>query len=157
MTATASTSPSVEPAPGSKRTRDAALVAVGIIVAAAVVAVVLGWLLWPTAPGPAVLHTGTARYAVTVTVGTPRMGDTSVEIDLTSRTGGTALPDAVAIDAVMPLMGHAVPPLSAVPVGAGRYHADGLHLMMTGPWELRLSIPAAGGVEVLTLPLPVSG
>jgi hypothetical protein len=156
MTAARFTPPTAEPAPRPQRTRGA-LVAVGIIVGAAVVTVLLGWLLWPTPPGPVVLHTGTTSYAVTVTVDTPRMGDASVEIDLAPRTAGTALPPAVAIDAVMPLMGHAVPRVSAVPVGGGRYHVDGMHLMMTGPWELRLSIPAAGGVESLTLPLPVSG
>jgi hypothetical protein len=156
MTAIPPNPPTVEPIRRPQLTRNA-LVAVGTIVAAAGVAVVLGWVLWPSPPGPAVLHTGTASYAVTVTVDTPRIGDTSVEIDLAARTGGTALQDAVAIDAVMPLMGHAVPPVSAVPVGGGRYQADGMHLMMTGLWELRLSIPAAGGVESLTLPLPVSG
>ena len=155
MTASPSTPPTAEPTRRPQRPR-AALLAAGIVAAAAVVTVALGWLLWPTPPGPAVLHTGTARYAVTVTVDTPRIGDTSVEIDLASRTGGTEPPAEVAIDAVMPLMGHAVPPLSALPMG-GRYHAHGLPLMMTGPWELRLSIPAADGVESLTLPLQVSG
>ena len=156
MTATTPTPATVEPAGRPPRTRGG-LAAPAVVAAAALLAVVLGWLLWPTPPGPAVLHTGTARYAVTVTVDTPRVGDTSVEVDLAARTDGTELPPAVAIDAVMPLMGHAVPPLSAVPVGGGRYHADGLQLMMTGPWQLQLSIPAADGVESLTLPLHVSG
>ena len=156
MSASASVPPTVETIRRPHRGRGA-LLAAGITVVAAVVAVVLGWLLWPTPPGPAVLHTGTARYAVTVTVDTPRIGDTSVEVDLAARVDGTELPPAVAIDAVMPLMGHAVPPLSAVPVGGGRYHADGLQLMMTGPWQLQISIPAADGVERLTLPLLVSG
>ncbi|MDX6291707.1 MAG: hypothetical protein QOH50_782, partial [Kribbellaceae bacterium] len=57
---------------------------------------------------------------------------------------------------VMPLMGHAAPPVAAVPIG-GRYRADGVPLMMTGPMELLLSIDFAGGVDHLILPLTVSG
>jgi hypothetical protein len=144
-------------AAGSREQYQRGSLAAGIVAAAAIVAVALGWLLWPTPPGHAVLHTGTARYVVTITVDNPRIGDTSIDVDLAARGGVTELPAAVAIDAVMPLMGHAVPPLSALPVAGGRYHADGLQLMMTGPWQLRLSIPAADGVESLTLPLQVSG
>jgi hypothetical protein len=61
------------------------------------------------------------------------------------------------VEAVMPLMGHATPPVSAVPVGGGRYRAEGVPLMMTGPWQLRISMTAADGIDHLMLPLSVSG
>jgi len=122
-----------------------------------VVATVAGWLLWPAPPGPAVLHAGTPRYVVTVTVDNPRIGAATVEIDLAARADATALPAAVDIEAVMPLMGHATPPVSAVPVGAGRYRAEGVPLMMTGPWQLRISLTAPDGVDHLMLPLSVGG
>jgi hypothetical protein len=132
---------------------------IGVVVVAAVVAAVVavGWLAWPKAPGQAVLHTGTARYVVTATVDNPRIGATAVEIDLAGRTGGSTRPATVRIEAVMPLMGHATAPVAAVPAGSGRYHADGVSLMMAGQWELLLSIDSTDGVDQLTLPLTVSG
>jgi hypothetical protein len=54
-------------------------------------------------------------------------------------------------------MGHADPPTAAVPDGPGRYRADGVQLMMTGPMELNVSLDYAGGVDHLTLPLTVGG
>jgi hypothetical protein len=57
----------------------------------------------------------------------------------------------------MPLMGHATAPVPAVAAGSGRYHADGVSLMMAGQWELLLSIDSTDGVDQLTLPLTVSG
>jgi hypothetical protein len=126
-------------------------------VAAVALAIVAGWLLWPTPPGPAVLHGGTARYVVTATVDSPRIGAAAVDIDLTTRTGDPAPPVAVDVEAVMPLMGHATPPVAAVPVGGGRYRAEGVPLMMTGPWQLRISMTAADGIDHLMLPLSVSG
>jgi hypothetical protein len=121
-----------------------------------VVAVILAWLVWPSPGGAAVLHTGNSHYVVTATVDNPRVGATTVEIDVTSRTGGPDHPGVVTVQAVMPLMGHAAPPVAAVPIG-GRYRADGVPLMMTGPMELLLSIDFAGGVDHLMLPLTVSG
>lgn len=126
-------------------------------VAALGLAIVVGWLLWPTPPGPVVLHGGTARNVVTATVDSPRIGATAVDIDLRTRTGDPAPPVGVDIEAVMPLMGHATPPVPAVPVGAGRYRAEGVPLMMTGPWQLRISITAPDGIDHLMLPLSVGG
>jgi hypothetical protein len=111
----------------------------------------------PASHGTGGLHTGTSHYVVTVTVENPRIGTTAVEIDVAGRTGGVATPAAVEIEAVMPLMGHATPPVPAAPVGAGRYRAEGVPLMMTGSWELLVSIDFTGGVDHLTLPLSVSG
>jgi hypothetical protein len=130
---------------------------IGVVATVVVAAVAVGWLAWPKPPGQAVLHTGTSRYVVTATVDNPRIGATAVEIDLAGRTGGSTRPATVRIEAVMPLMGHATPPVAAIPAGSGRYHADGVSLMMAGQWELLLSIDSTDGVDQLTLPLTVSG
>jgi hypothetical protein len=130
---------------------------VGGILAAIATAVVLAGLVWPIPPGPDVFHAGTSHYVVTATVDHPKVGASAVEIDVTNRTGSPAHPAAVNIQAVMPQMGHASPPVPAVPLGGGRYHADGVPLMMAGPMELLVSIDFAGGVDRLTLPLTVSG
>ena len=127
------------------------------VVAVLATAVIFGWLLWPTPPGPMVMRTGTSRYVVTATIDTPRIGTSAVEIVLTARAGGPSPPATVEIESVMPLMGHAASPILAPSVGDGRYRAEGVPLMMTGPWELALSIDAPGEVEHLTLPLWVSG
>jgi hypothetical protein len=127
------------------------------IVVAIVVAVILGWLMWPKPPGPVVLHAGTSHYVITATVGSSRIGTTDIDIDLTNRTGGPVDRATVEIEAIMPLMGHATPSVSAYSVGNGHYRAAQVPLMMTGPWELQLSIDATNGVDHLTVPLSVSG
>ena len=121
----------------------------------------LGLLLWPAQGGPAVLHTGTARYVVTATVDNPRIGSTAIEFTLVPRSAGPARAAIVDLEAVMPLMGHATPSVRAVSVGGDRYRADGVALMMPGSWELMVSIhvdgAVDGAVDNLVLPLPVSG
>jgi hypothetical protein len=133
----------------------------GLVTAGAVVvliaAVALGVLVRPTPRASAVLRTGTPHHVVTATVQNPRIGTTAVEIDLADRIGGPTTAAAVEIEAVMPLMGHATPHATAVSVGGGRYRAEGVPLMMTGSWELLLSIDVAGAVDHLVLPLSVSG
>jgi hypothetical protein len=129
----------------------------GGIVLAIVAPVILGWLVWPKAPGPVVFHGGTSHYVITATVDSVRIGTTNIDIGITNRTGGAVDQATVEIDAIMPLMGHAMPPVSADSVGNGHYRATQVTLMMTGPWELQLSIDARNGVDHLTLPLSVRG
>ena len=137
--------------------RDRRVPAIAGIIAAVAVATIAVWLLWPAPPGPAVLHAGISRYVVTATIENPRIGATAVEIDLTTRTGDPAPPVVVDIEAIMPLMGQATPPVPAAPAGAGRHRAEGVPLMMTGPWQLRISITAPDSVDHLMLPLSVGG
>jgi hypothetical protein len=141
---------------GSPQRARRVLFADSIVVAIAVVGI-LGWLVWPKPPGPVLLHAGTSRYVVTTTVGSSRIGATDVDIGLTDRTGGPVDRATVEIEAIMPLMGHATPPVSADSLGNGHYRAAQVPLMMTGPWELQVSIDAADGVDTLILPLSVSG
>jgi hypothetical protein len=132
-------------------------VLVGGGIVAIVAAVILGWLVWPKPPGPVVLRAGTSQYVITATVDSARIGTTDIDIDLTNRTGGPIDRATVEIEAIMPLMGHASPPVSADSVGNGHYRAAQVPLMMTGPWELHLSIDAANGVDRLVLPFSVTG
>jgi hypothetical protein len=139
------------------RSRAPLPVSVGGAIVAAAAAVILVWLLWPTPPGPVVLHAGTSHYVVTATVDSARMGGTAVEVDLATRAGAPLDRAMVQIQAVMPLMGHATPPVTADSAGGGRYRAAQVPLMMTGAWELQLSIAAPDGVDTLMLPLSVTG
>jgi hypothetical protein len=134
---------------------------VGLRVAGIAVAVVasiglVGWLLWPSSPAAAALHSGTSRYVVSATIDPPRIGSADVTIDLTAR-DGLASTASVRVQAVMPLMGLATPALPATAAGGGRYTVSGVPLMMTGPWELHVAIAGRGRTDDLTLPFTVSG
>lgn len=155
----------------------------GIVVAVLAALGLVVWLAWPSAAAATELYGGTARYAVTVTIDQPRIGDTTVDIALTSHAGSAptttptttpmtapmttpmtmpmtmpmAVPmatPAVSVEAVMPLMGFATPSLPATATGGGHYTVSGVPLMMTGPWELHVSI---GGTDDLVLPFTVTG
>jgi hypothetical protein len=112
---------------------------------------VAGWLVWPSAPGPLVLRASTGASPVTVTVERPRLGVTDVDI--------SASPGAfILVQASMPLMGYATPQVAATAAGAGRYTVAAVHLMTTGPWELRLAVTPRGGTrEDLMMPFDVPG
>ena len=131
------------------RSRRGLAVAVGVPVA--VVAVLVA-VLWPSPAGPAVLHAASAHYAVTVTVRNPKPGSTSVDVEVADPAGRPVTVAAVRVQPVMPQMGHAGPPVSAVPTGGGGYRADGVPLMMAGSWQLLVSV----GADHLTFSLPVS-
>lgn len=132
-------------------TRSRRGVTFAVAVAVAVVAVLVA-VLRPSPPGPAVLHAVSTHYAVTATVRNPRPGTTSVDVDLTDPAGRPVGGAAVRIQPVMPQMGHAGPPITAVPTGGGGYRADGVPLMMAGSWQLLLVV----GADHLTLSFPVS-
>ena len=128
------------------------------MVAAVVAAVILGLLVWPKPPGPVALRAGTSHYVITATVDSARMGTTDIEVDLATRAGGPVDQAMVQIQAIMPLMGHASAPVPAdASAGNGHYRVAQVPLMMTGPWELQVSINAPDGADNLILPLPVSG
>ncbi|HEY4019847.1 MAG TPA: hypothetical protein VGM75_14230 [Pseudonocardiaceae bacterium] len=129
-----------------------------IAVATLAVIGLAGWLLWPSPPAAATVSGGTSRYVVNATIDPPRMGDAEVTIDLTGR-ARSAQVATVSVEAVMPLMGFATPALPAATTSkSGHYLVSGVPLMMTGPWELRVSIAEeGGGTDDLTLPFTVSG
>lgn len=126
-----------------------------LAVAAVVIVVLLGWLLWPTPPAAAVLSAGTPSYAITATVRSPRIGSTDVLVEVQPRGGSTA--DMVTVEAVMPLMGFATPAIPAM-TDNGQLTASGVSLMMTGPWELYVSVTGhSGQIDTVMLPFTVSG
>lgn len=113
----------------------------------AVVIGVIGWLVWPSAPGPLVLR----APSVTVTVARPRLGTTDLSIS-------TSPGAFILVQANMPLMGYATPEVAATAAGGGRYTVAAIHLMTTGPWELRLKVTPRGGTrQDLMLPFDVTG
>jgi hypothetical protein len=108
---------------------------------------VIAWLVWPSAPGPLVLH----APPVTVTIAEPRLGLTDLSIS-------TSEGAFILVQASAPLMGYATPEVAATAAGGGRYTVPAIHLMTTGPWELRLKVtPRGGSREDLVLPFDVTG
>ncbi|MGW4772409.1 hypothetical protein ACWEO2_30775 [Nocardia sp. NPDC004278] len=138
------------------RTTDRRLLLAGGAAVAIVLAAVI-WLVWPSPAGPLVLKSGTPSHLVTVAIDNLRIGSTDIDITVTDRAGASKDHVAVRIQANQPLMGHAGQPIAAVPAGTGRFHAAAVPLMMTGPWELRLSIDEHGSVDELAVPLWVGG
>jgi hypothetical protein len=67
---------------------------------------------------------GVSDYVITATVGSARGGTTDITVDLASRTGGPVDGATVEIGAILPLMGHATPPVTA--------DSTQVPLMMTG-------------------------
>ena len=119
---------------------------------------VLGWLFWPHPPGPLTLRAGTSASRVTVTVERPRLGTTDLTLTLAAPSGAAQPGAFVQAQATMPLMGYATPQVAATAAGGGRYTVAAVHLMTTGPWELRLAItPRGGSREDLLLPFDVTG
>lgn len=144
--------------------RDTASESAGRAVAAlalAVAAVVaVAWLMWPDPPRPVIAHAGTPSYVATVVLDSPRQGMHDVEIDLSDRTGAPLTNAGVAVEAVMPLMGHAGPSVPATaPAGGLPHRARGVHLMMTGPWQLLVTVRGnpASPPEVMSVPVTVTG
>ncbi|MFQ6329874.1 FixH family protein [Nocardia sp. CWNU-33] len=146
---------SAAPVTGQGSWRPGVLVGGGGVVIAVIA--VIGWLVWPRSPAPVVLNTGTPQHLVTVTVDRLRLGTTDIDITITDRAGVPIDHGAVLLQANQPLMGHAGQPVTAAPMSPGHFHAAGVALMMTGPWDLRLSIDTHDGGEQLTLPVWVGG
>ncbi|WP_040818426.1 FixH family protein [Nocardia jiangxiensis] len=129
----------------------------GVLALVIALVALIGWLLWPSPPGHLVMHSGTADYIVTVTLDSPRMGDTGIDIELTDRAGRSVDGAVVRVQAVEPRMGYSDAPVTASASGAGRYRAPDVSFMMTGPWDLRVSIVVGGATDQLSVPLWISG
>ena len=106
----------------------------------ALVVVTWGWV----GGGPENVSAAGGRYTVTVLPTDP------VEVRVTS---GRA--DTVTLAAVMPDMGHALPPVGTVAAGPGRFVATGDVFVMDGVWELSISLSGDQGTEVITVLMPV--
>ncbi|WP_433621635.1 hypothetical protein [Nocardia sp. CA-120079] len=122
-----------------------------------IVLAVIAWFAWPRPPGPLVLKTGSPQHLVTISIDSVRIGSTAIDIAVTDRAGVTKEHAAVCIQANQPLMGHAGQPIAATATGSGHFHVASVPLMMTGPWELRLSIDEHDGIDELAVPIWVGG
>lgn len=144
-----------EQAKNTATPRKGVLLAGGAVLVLVLAAIV--WFVWPRSSGPLVLRTGTPQHLVTVSIDSLRIGSTAIDITVTDRTGRTKDHAAVRIQANQPLMGHAGAPIAASATGPGHFHAAAVPLMMTGPWELRLSIDEHDSVDELAVPIWVGG
>ncbi|WP_433715372.1 hypothetical protein ACQP2U_15960 [Nocardia sp. CA-084685] len=133
----------------------------GVLLAGGAVVVIvlaaIAWFVWPRPSGPLVLKTGSPQHLVTVSIDSVRIGSTAIDITVTDRIGATKDHAAVSIQANQPLMGHAGEPVAAMATGPGHFHAAAVPLMMTGPWELRLSIDEHDSIDELAVPIWVGG
>jgi hypothetical protein len=99
----------------------------------------------PPQPAGAELAGRGERYGVTVALDPAGTGVIETEI----RADGPVT--AVALSAVMPAMGHAMPEISAVPAEPGRFLARGELFAMPGMYELTVRLDGAAGPDVVTL------
>ncbi|NRQ38646.1 hypothetical protein HII36_43510 [Nonomuraea sp. NN258] len=131
-----------DPASDAKRGAVRWRVAAVAVLVVGVVAVLLG-NLGGTAE-PVTVNTSGAHYAISVAVERPAAGRVAVEVRVTS---GQA--DSVAVSAVMPDMGHAMPEVAAGRQEPGRFRAEGEMFPMAGVWELSIRLDGPAGAEVL--------
>ncbi|MEV5833262.1 FixH family protein [Nocardia sp. NPDC052112] len=145
----------------SERAKNTAAPRKGIVLTGAAVIVLvlaaIAWFVWPRPSGSIVLKTGSPQHLVTIAIDSPRIGSTAIDITVTDRTGATKDHAAVRIQANQPLMGQAGQSIAAMATGPGHFHAASVPLMMTGPWELRLSIDEHDSVDELVVPIWVGG
>ncbi|WP_433755231.1 FixH family protein [Nocardia sp. CA-135398] len=144
----------------SEQAENTAVPRKGVLAGGAVVVIVLAaiaWFVWPRPSGPLVLKTGSAQHLVTISIESVRIGSTAIDVTVSDRSGATKDHAAVSIQANQPLMGHAGQPVAAMSTGPGHFRAASVPLMMTGPWELRLSIDEHDSVDELAVPIWVGG
>ena len=137
----------------SRRWVPAVMIAAVLVGAAAILIT-----MWPSPQSQQVSLTGvTSSYTVRLDFGHPVAGSGTVQVSVQRRDHGTVAVDQVALEAVMPRMGHAMPELLARPSGDGRFTATGQLFLMSGVWEVsaRLSAPGAPA-ETATVTVPVS-
>jgi hypothetical protein len=131
------------------------------IVASAALAVVVALvaLVFRSTAGDGATTTSAsgARYTVRLSVDDPRTGPNSLGIEVTDKAGAPVVPDEVVVEPVMPQMGHALAPVTALPEAPGRYRAPTADLPMAGPWQITVSLHDASGIDHVVLPLLVKG
>ncbi|MFB4286170.1 hypothetical protein ACBI99_00925 [Nonomuraea sp. ATR24] len=125
------------------------LIALAALLAAAAALFVAGRALGAE---PLTLTIAGSRYTATVVIDPPRTGAVVVETRVTS---GDA--DGLALSAVMPDMGHAMPELSAAEREPGRFVAEGELFTMSGVWDVSIRLTGPAGEETLTAKALISG
>lgn len=107
---------------------------------AALCLLVAGALFFVVAGGSRSVQAAGTRYAVTVVPGE--------RVEVRVRSGAAR---AVTLAAVMPAMGHALPPVATVLAGPGRFVAAREVFTMDGVWELSVTVSGDRGEEVITV------
>ncbi|GII97392.1 FixH family protein [Sinosporangium siamense] len=115
------------------------------------------WIFWPRdAGGPAVLHNGTAAYQIKLTLHSPKRGTSPVTVHVTDRQGKPAALTTVSVEPVMPHMGHAAAPATAVAGAPGLYRADNVRFFMAGAWEITVVLRGPTGTDQAVFPVLVT-
>lgn len=129
-------------------------VLIGVLLAVAV----LAYLFWPNAStGPVVRNFSTGHYQLRLSTDRPHVGSNTITLDVADTQGRPVQPDSVTIEPVMPLMGHALTPVTARSRGAaGHFVADDTTLTMSGQWELTVDVSGPLGREHAVFPLLVT-
>jgi hypothetical protein len=122
-----------------------------IAVVALVVAAGAAWLLWGGGDARSTTQQAVSGpYTVQFSADEPRVGGNTFTLGVT----GPA-PDAVTVAPVMAQMGHAFPPVPAVPDGPGRFRATDVGLPMGGQWEITVALRGPGGPAQVVFPVLV--
>ncbi|WP_084467408.1 FixH family protein [Actinokineospora inagensis] len=126
------------------------------VVAAVLVLVagVVGFLMWGRSSSSVFdQRSGSANYSVHLTIDSPRVGDNTVQLDVSDLSGTPVKADEVTVEPVMVDMGHALTPTTALPAQQGNYRAEHTDLPMAGRWELTIAIRRAHTTERVTFAL----
>lgn len=143
-------------------TRRRFLIAGAVLAAVLLTALTLRWVstagTTDSAAGGTTLTGGTAHDVVTLTIASPRIGMTAVDVQLAPRKGTvtTGQVPSVTVSAVLPTAGHAVPEYTAARAANGQYHVSALPLMMTGRWEVLVDIDGRGRHDRVVFPLTLT-
>jgi len=128
-----------------------------VLVVIAVAVVGAGaWWLWPTAKDPTTSAATAGPYLVRLGGDSPKVGVSTLTVELSGTGGQPPPPDSVTFEPAMPQMGHAATPVVATTDGAGHYRGD-VDLSMAGQWEITVRIAAAGQVNEAVLNVTTSG
>lgn len=115
------------------------------------VAALFVWQGWPESGPNAVAYAQSPTYAVELRSERPQVGVTVFELAVRNASGGPVDLDGVMVEAAMPVMGHATPPVTAVRIAAGRYQARGELFSMPGAWEVTVRLGATGETATATV------
>jgi hypothetical protein len=130
-----------------------------LLVVVVIAAAVLGagaWLLWPTAKDSTTSAATAGPYLVRLAGETPKVGVSTLTVEVSGDGGQPPPPDSVTLEPAMPQMGHAATPVVATEEGSGHYRAD-VDLSMAGQWEITVRIAAAGQMHEAVLSVTTSG
>ena len=90
----------------------------------------------------------TARYTVRLSLDDTGFGQRTATIEIADRSGQPVSAAGVVIAPVMEEMGMAAPEVTAQPLAAGKYQAQGELFSMIGTWRLNVRVTANGAEDI---------